>query len=159
MMQTPGGTVISQRRYVQRRIMALPSCKFGVTQADFTSDDTISVKPSDAKGNVATGAVALDVYIMPNQSSVNITQAEINGETVTGLSCKIPAGTLLQYAIGADGEPYLVGLPPTVVEFMRYDPSSTKFQLRVRWLFGSNVSTLSDWIDLAESAESAIQAC
>jgi hypothetical protein len=90
---------------------------------------------------------------------VNLLSATVGGVDAVTVTCKIASGTLLQYAY-AGATPYLLGLPPTVVEFLRYDSATShNLQLRVQWLFGTNVSTLSDWIDLMTSEESKKVSC
>jgi hypothetical protein len=147
----PGGTN-------GRQLQAGTPILFATAAADYTSGATISLTPCDSNG-VATGESAVTVTIPTAWGTVNLLSATVGGTDAVTVTSKIASGTLLEYAYAANDTPYLVGTPPTVVEFMRYDPDSTKFQLRVRWLFGSNVSTLSDWVDLAESEESEVTEC
>jgi hypothetical protein len=131
---------------------------FGTAAADYSSGSTISLTPCDANG-VATGASAETVTIPTSWGTVNLLSATVGGATTT-VTCKIASGTLLQYSFAANGTAYLLGLPPTVVEFLRYDSATShNLQLRVQWLFGTNVSTLSDWIDLMTSEESKKVSC
>jgi hypothetical protein len=129
---------------------------FGTAAADYSSGSTISLTPCDANG-VATGESAVTVTIPTSWGTVNLLSATVGG-TATTVTCKIASGTLLQYAY-AGATPYLLGLPPTVVEFLRADTATYKLQLRVRWLFGTGVSTLSDWSDLVETEESKKVSC
>jgi hypothetical protein len=130
---------------------------YGTAAADYSSGTTISLTSCDANG-VADGVGAVTVTIPTSWGTVDLLSADVGGATTT-VTCKIASGTLLQYAYAADGTAYLLGLPPTVVEFLRYDNSTYKLQQRVRWLFGTNVSTLSDWIDFAQSEESLKTSC
>jgi len=130
---------------------------YGTAAADYSSGSTISLTPCDANG-VATGASAETVSIPTSWGTVNLLSATVGGATTT-VTCEVASGTLLQYAFAANGTAYLLGLPPTVVEFLRYDSATYKLQQRVRWLFGTNVSTLSDWIDFAQSEESLKTSC
>jgi hypothetical protein len=129
---------------------------YGTAAADYSSGTTISLTSCDANG-VADGVGAVTVTIPTSWGTVDLLSATVGGATTT-VTCKIASGTLLQYAY-AGATPYLLGLPPTVVEFLRYDNSTYKLQQRVRWLFGTNVSTLSDWIDFAQSEESLKTPC
>jgi hypothetical protein len=130
---------------------------YGTAAADYSSGSTISLTSCDANG-VADGVGAVTVTIPTSWGTVNLLSATVGGATTT-VTCKIASGTLLQYAYAANGTPYLLGLPPTVVEFLRYDSATYKLQQRVRWLFGTNVSTLSDWVDLMTSEESLKTSC
>jgi hypothetical protein len=130
---------------------------YGTAAADYSSGSTISLTSCDANG-VADGVGAVTVTIPTSWGTVDLLSATVGGATTT-VTCKIASGTLLQYAYAANGTPYLLGLPPTVVEFLRYDSATYKLQQRVRWLFGTNVSTLSDWIDFATSEESKKVSC
>ena len=131
---------------------------FGTAAADYSSGTTISLTSCDANG-VADGVGAVTVTIPTSWGTVNLLSATVGGVDAVTVTCKIASGTLLQYAFAANGTAYLLGLPPTVVEFLRYDNSTYKLQQRVRWLFGTGVSTLSDWIDFAESEESLKTPC
>jgi len=131
---------------------------FGTAASDYSSGSTISLTPCDCNG-VATGEAAVTCSIPTSWGTVNLLSATVGGATTT-VTCKIASGTLLQFAYAADGTPYLLGLPPTVVEFLRNESATShNLQLRVRWLFGTNVSTLSDWIDFATSEESDTTPC
>jgi hypothetical protein len=130
---------------------------YGTAAADYSSGTTISLTPCDAN-SIDTGEDDLDVSIPDDWGTVNLLSATVGGVDDVTVTCKIASGTLLQYAF-AGATPYLLGLPPTVVEFLRYDNSTYKLQQRVRWLFGTNVSTLSDWIDFATSEESLKTPC
>jgi hypothetical protein len=131
---------------------------YGTAAADYSSGTTISLTSCDANG-VADGVGSVTVTIPTSWGTVNLLSATVGGVDAVTVTCKIASGTLLQYAYAANGTPYLLGLPPTVVEFLRYDNSTYKLQQRVRWLFGTNVSTLSDWIDFATSEESDTTPC
>jgi hypothetical protein len=130
---------------------------FGTAASDYSSGSTISLTPCDCNG-VATGASAATCSIPTSWGTVNLLSATVGGVDAVTVTCKIASGTLLQYAY-AGATPYLLGLPPTVVEFLRYDSATYKLQQRVRWLFGTNVSTLSDWVDLMISEESKKVSC
>ena len=112
---------------------------YGLAAADYSSGSTISLTSCDANG-VADGASAVTVTIPTSWGTVDLTSATVGGVDAVTVTCKIASGTLLQWAFAANGTPYLLGLPPTVVEFLRYDNSTYKLQQRVRWLFGTNVS-------------------
>jgi hypothetical protein len=131
---------------------------YGTAAADYSSGTTISLTSCDANG-VADGVGAVTVTIPTSWGTVNLLSATVGGVDAVTVTCKVASGTLLQYAYAANGTPYLLGLPPTVVEFLRYDSATYKLQQRVRWLFGTNVSTLSDWIDFAQSEESLKTPC
>jgi hypothetical protein len=131
---------------------------YGTAAGDYSSGITISLTPCDAN-SIDTGEDDLDVSIPDDWGTVDLLSATVGGVDDVTVTCNIASGTLLQYAYAADGEPYLLGLPPTVVEFLRYDNATYKLQQRVRWLFGTNVSTLSDWIDFAQSEESLKTPC
>jgi hypothetical protein len=131
---------------------------YGTAAADYSSGTTISLTSCDAN-SVADGVGAVTVTIPTSWGTVDLLSATVGGVDDVTVTCEIASGTLLQYAYAADGTPYLLGLPPTVVEFLRYDNSTYKLQQRVRWLFGTNVSTLSDWIDFAQSEESKKVSC
>jgi len=135
----------------------IESILYGTAAADWTSGTTISLTSCDANG-VADGVGAVTVTIPTSWGTVDLLSATVGGATTT-VTCKIASGTLLQYAFAANGTAYLLGLPPTVVEFLRYDSATYKLQQRVRWLFGTNVSTLSDWVDFAQSEESLKTPC
>jgi hypothetical protein len=130
---------------------------YATSAADYSSGATISLTPCDAN-SIDTGEDDLDVSIPDDWGTVNLLSATVGGVDAVTVTCKIASGTLLQYAY-AGATPYLLGLPPTVVEFLRYDSATYKLQQRVRWLFGTNVSTLSDWIDFAQSEESLKTPC
>jgi hypothetical protein len=132
--------------------------RYGTAAADYSSGTTISLTPCDAN-SIDMGEDDLDVSIPDDWGTVDLLSATVGGVDDVTVTCNIASGTLLQYAYAADGTPYLLGLPPTVVEFLRYDNSTYKLQQRVRWLFGTNVSTLSDWIDFAETEESLTTPC
>jgi hypothetical protein len=135
------------------------SILYGTAAADYSSGETISLTPCDSN-SVDTGENDLDVTIPDDWGTVNLLSATVGGVDAVTVTCKIASGTLLQYAYAANGTPYLLGLPPTVVEFLRYDSATShNLQLRVQWLFGTNVSTLSDWIDLMTSEESLKTSC
>jgi hypothetical protein len=131
---------------------------YGYAYNDWTSGSNISLTPCDCVG-VGTGESDVLVTTPTNWGTVDLSGGTVGGTAVTGLSCKIASGEVLQYAYAANGTPYLLGVPPTVVEFLRYDNSTYKLQLRVRWLFGTGVSTLSDWSDLVETEESKKVSC
>jgi hypothetical protein len=131
---------------------------YGKAAEDWTDTSPIELTPCDCNG-VATGETAVAVSIPTAWGTVNLLSATVGGVDAVTVTCKIASGTLLQYAYAANGTPYLLGLPPTVVEFLRYDSATYKLQQRVRWLFGTNVSTLSDWIDFAQSEESLTTPC
>lgn len=120
---------------------------YGTAAADYTSGSTISLTPCDCNG-VATGESAVTVSIPTAWGTVDLSAGTVGGSAVTGLSCKIASGTLLQYAYAANGTPYLLGLPPTQVLWdYRYDTTTHKFQVKLAYLFGTNVSTVSAWLD------------
>ena len=130
----------------------------GTTSGDFTSGTTISLLPCDANSVSISGASAVTVTIPTSWGTVNLLSATVGGATTT-VTCKIASGTLLQYAYAADGTPTLIGVPPTELEYIRYDTDTKTFQLRVRFLFGTGRSTFSDWIDLADGEESLTTPC
>jgi hypothetical protein len=120
---------------------------FGTAAADYTSGSTISLTPKDCNG-VATGESAVTVSIPTAWGTVGLSAGTVGGSAVTGLSCKIASGTLLQYAY-AGATPYLLGLPPTQVLWdYRYDTTSHKFQVKLAYLLGTTVSTVSGWLDV-----------
>jgi hypothetical protein len=127
---------------------------YGTTSGDYTSGATISLTPCDANG-VATGEAAVTVTIPTSWGTVNLASATIGG-TATAVTCKIASGELLQYAF-AGATPYLLGVKPTqIVSDPRYDASSHKYQVKVAWIFGTNSSTVSEWMDLLALSNQAI---
>jgi hypothetical protein len=119
---------------------------FGTAASDYSSGSTISLTSCDANG-VADGVGAVTVAIPTAWGTVNLLSATVGGATTT-VTCKIASGTLLQYAY-AGATPYLLGLPPMQVLWdYRYDTSSHTFQVKLAYLFGTNVSTVSGWMDV-----------
>lgn len=145
-------------RWALQEDASAASALYGTAAADYSSGATISLTPCDCNG-VATGAANVTVTIPTSWGTVNLLSATVGGTDAVTVTCKIASGTLLEYAYAANGTPYLLGVPPTVVEFIRYDTSTTAFQLRVRWLIGTNVTTLSAWTDLADIEESKATSC
>jgi hypothetical protein len=117
---------------------------YGAVAADWTSGNTISLTPCDCEGT-ATGESDVTV----NCQSCNLALATIAGNDSTAVSCKIAAGTLLTYALDAGGHATLVGqLPTQFVWDYRYDAQYHVFQVKVAFLFGTAVSTVSSWHDV-----------
>jgi hypothetical protein len=120
---------------------------YGTAADDYSSGATISLTSCDANG-VADGVGAVTVTIPTSWGTVNLLSATVGGAT-TAVTCKIASGTLLQYAYAADGTAYLLGLPPMQVLWdYQYDTSSHKFQVKLAYIFGTNVSTVSAWLDV-----------
>jgi hypothetical protein len=131
---------------------------FGAVAADWTSGNTISLTPCDCEGT-ATGEAALDVAC-PWGDGNTVALAIVGGTADVAVGCTISQNTLLQYAYAADGTATLIGVPPTEIEYIRYDSATShNLQLRVRFLFGTGRSTFSDWIDLMTSEESKKVSC
>jgi hypothetical protein len=131
---------------------------FGTAAADWTSGNTISLTPCDSEGT-ATGEAALDVAC-PWGDGNTVALAIVGGTADVAVGCTISQNTILQYAYAADGTPTLIGVPPTELEYIRYDSATShNLQLRVRFLFGTGRSTFSDWIDLMTSEESKKVSC
>ena len=152
------GVILPSSRPVA--VDAITAPFYGLAAADWTDGESLYLTPCDANGAVADPAPDdVQVNIPTAWGEVDLTSATVGGEDDVAVTCKIASGTPLQYAYAAAGVPVLIGLPPTVVEFLRYDNSTYKLQQRVRWLFGTNVSTLSDWIDLVETEESKKVSC
>jgi hypothetical protein len=121
--------------------------RYGTAAADYSSGTTISLTPCDANG-VAISSSAVTVTIPTSWGTVDLLSAVVGGAT-TAVTCKIASGTLLQYASAADGTAYLLGLPPMQVLWdYQYDTSSHKFQVKLAYIFGTNVSTVSAWLDV-----------
>jgi hypothetical protein len=157
-VETTHGVALLVTDRFRRSVGSNQETLYGTAAADYSSGTTISLTSCDANG-VADGVGSVTVTIPTSWGTVNLLSATVGGVDAVTVTCKIASGTLLQYAYAANGTPYLLGLPPTVVEFLRYDNSTYKLQQRVRWLFGTNVSTLSDWIDFATSEESDTTPC
>jgi hypothetical protein len=116
---------------------------YGLAAADFTTGATISLTPCDANG-VATGEAAVTVTIPTSWGTVNLASATIGG-TATAVTCKIASGTPLQYAFAADGTPYLIGDVPQQFQ-VDEKLTATGKQIKVAYIFGSNISTVSAWM-------------
>ena len=122
---------------------------YGTAAADWTNGATISLTPCDCNG-VATGEAAVTVTIPTAWGTVDLTKATIAGVDNVAVTCKLAAGTLLQYANDAAGNPVLVGSQPTQLQrdtriFVDYPPV---LQIRVIFAVGTTFSTVSAWMDV-----------
>jgi hypothetical protein len=119
---------------------------FGTAASDYSSGSTISLTPCDCNG-VATGEAAVTCSIPTSWGTVDLLSATVGGVDDVTVTCKIASGTLLQYAYAENGTAYLLGLPPQLVIADERDRDG--IQIQVAWLFGTNVSTYSDWLPVA----------
>jgi hypothetical protein len=150
---TSGGTTFRQTNRPGGNSQS-QSILYGTAAADWTSGNTISLTPCDCNG-VATGEAAVTVTIPTSWGTVDLASATIGGAAAS-VTCKIISGTLLAFAF-AGATPYLLGVKPTqIVSDPRYDASSHKYQVKVAWIFGTNSSTVSEWMDLLALSNQAI---
>ena len=117
---------------------------YGTAAADYSSGATISLTSCDANG-VADGVGAVTVTIPTSWGTVNLLSATVGGVDAVTVTCKIASGTLLQYASTANGTAYLLGLPPTQI-MVDEKMTATGLQIKVAWIVGTNVSTVSAWM-------------
>jgi len=134
--------------------------KFYGTTTGAWETGTLELQPCDING-VATDEDPLEVNIPGAWGTVNLGEATIAGVDEVAVTCELASGTLLQYAYAADGLPYLVGVPPTLVTVgtSRYDNSTLKLQAKVAYLIGTAASTASDWMDITTATESLVTPC
>jgi hypothetical protein len=121
--------------------------RYGSIVTDFTSGDSVTVKPCTIDGIVDTAAESFTVYLMPDQSSVDLTSVTIAGASATASACELPEDSVIAYQYGSDGN-YIVGEPVYFISDLRYDTTSHKIQAKVQWLVGTVASVESDWIDV-----------
>jgi len=131
--------------------------KFYGTTTGAWETGTLELQPCFANG-VTNGEDPLNVNLPTEWGTVNLGEATIAGVAEVAVTCELAEGTLLQYAYGADGNPYLVGVKPVQVQHdMRLD--SGDIEVKVQWLIGTGASTVSDWMPAIETEESEVVPC
>jgi hypothetical protein len=147
---TSGGTTFRQTYRPGGSSQA--SILYGTAAADYSSGSTISLTPCDANG-VATGESAVTCSIPTSWGTVNLHSVTVAGSGTLyfeGLpataGCKLAAGTVIAYAYAASGTPYLLGDLEQVIQDVRYN--NHFWQVKVYWIVGTAVSTVSDWLDV-----------
>jgi hypothetical protein len=126
--------------------------RYGSIVTDFSSGDSVTVKPCTIDGIVDTAAESFTVYLMPDQSSVDLTSVTIAGASATASACELPEDSVIAYQYGSDGN-YIVGEPVYFISDLRYDTTSHKIQAKVQWLVGTVASVESEWLDVREATE------
>ena len=128
--------------------------RYGSIVTDFASGASVLVKPCTIDGVTDTAAESITVYLMPDQSSVDLTSVTVAGASATASACKLPENSVIAYQYGSDGN-YIVGEPVYFISDLRYDTTSHKLQARVQWLVGTVASVESGWLDVREATEVA----